>query len=85
MSLRRKLKIGTHTTMFLMLNYYAFMKNLSKRATLSTLMDNKRGIARRNLEEAHQTILEETKVKRKQKTLDEMFKKRVISNKKKYL
>lgn len=75
---RRRLKFGDFTCPFFLLSYLAYIKKLSKTASLNALLDKKRAITREHLIEAHQTILEETKVRRKQRTLDEM-----LSNKRK--
>lgn len=69
-----RLKMGNKLFVFFTLSYYAHMKQLAKLATLNALMEKKRAIASKHVIEAHQTIMEKTKMQRKQRTLDEMLK-----------
>ncbi|XP_057381909.1 uncharacterized protein LOC130704496 [Daphnia carinata] len=69
-----RLKMGNKLLIFFTLSYFAHMKQLAKMATLNSLMEKKRAIASKHVIEAHQAIVEKTKMQRKQRTLDEMLK-----------
>lgn len=71
---RTKLRMGRLTAQFMLLSYYCYLKKLGKMAKLAALTDKKRAIAKEHLIEAHKAILDSTKVRRKQKTLDNMKK-----------
>jgi len=58
---------------FMIESYHSYAKKLSKLARLSAISEKSRQITSKNLIDAHEMILQKTKVKRKQRTLDEML------------
>jgi len=77
---KRRIKLGNATSLFIMVSYFNFMKKLGKLASLNALMDKKRAIGQQHILSAYEVISHDTKVKKKQRTLDEMLRKKTTTS-----
>jgi len=76
MCAKRKIKMTKMLLSYFLMSYHAHSKKIAKLARLQALSEKKRVISSRHFSDAQEMVLESTRVKRKQRTLDEMLHRR---------